>query len=360
MRKTIGLLSILLAAQLMLAVGMSFTGPDLAAVRPNTPLIELGGSSVDRLTIEGPDSGRVVLARTGQGWVLPDIGDFPAAKAKVEGLLDRLGGLKRGLAVATTEAAQKRFRVSDQDFERRLSLAQGDATLATLYLGTSPGMRRVHARSGEDDAVYTVEFAAYDAPVEPEDWEDKAILQIPHQDIDKISLAELELSRTPGEETLAVSEAGDSNQSAQPVWSSAALAEGEAVNQANADALAQKLAELRIGSVLGRETQPGYGLDAPQLLLSVQRKGGEAVEYRLGKREQHSDYVLKVSSRPEYFRLPAYTADALIKAARREQLVAESSEAAGAGEAAQGQEHPAPSQGDVEPEQTTSEEGASQ
>ncbi len=39
MRKTIGLLSILLAAQLLLAVGMSFTGPDLAAVRPDTPLL---------------------------------------------------------------------------------------------------------------------------------------------------------------------------------------------------------------------------------------------------------------------------------------------------------------------------------
>ena len=70
--------------------------------------------------------------------------------------------------------------------------------------------------------------------------------------------------------------------------------------------------------------------------------------------------MLKVSSRPEYFRLPAYTADALIQAAQRDQLVTESSEAVAAGEATQDQEHPAPSQGDVEPEQTSSEEGASQ
>ncbi len=354
MRKTIGLLSILLAAQLLLAVGMSFTGPDLAAVRPDTPLIELGGSSVDRVTIEGAGNERIVLARGGEGWVLPEIGDFPADKGKVDGLLDRLRGLKRGLAVATTEGAQKRFKVSDDAFERRLSLAQGDHALATLYLGTSPGMRRVHARTREDDAVYTAEFAVYDAPVKPEDWEDKALLQIPRQEIAKISLAEFELRRTPGDAT------GDAaQQSAQPVWSAEALAEGETVNQANADALAQNLAELRIGSVLGREAKPEYGLEAATLVLSVQRKGGEVIEYRLGKRDQQNDYVLKVSSRPEYFRLPLYTADTLIKSAAREQLVAKASQGAVAGEAAQGEQQSAPSQDDALPEKTTSEGGAS-
>jgi len=55
MEKTIRLLVILLAAQLLLAVGMSFTGPNLAAAHPNTPLFSLGGKQVDHLTIEGPD-----------------------------------------------------------------------------------------------------------------------------------------------------------------------------------------------------------------------------------------------------------------------------------------------------------------
>jgi len=360
MRKTIGLLSILLVAQLLLAVGMSFTGPDLAALRPDTPLIDLGESSVDRLTIEGPDNESVALARTDQGWVLPEIGDFPADKAKVEALLQRLSGLKRGLAVATTEGAQKRFKVSDDAFERRVLLAHGDTTLATLYLGTSPGMRRVHARSGDDNAVYTAEFAVYDAPLKPEDWEDKAILQIPREEIERISLAELELSRTPEDEAAAVSEAGESHQSAEPAWSGTELAEGEKVNEANADALAQKLADLRIGSVLGREAKPEYGLEAAQLVLSVQREGGEVIEYRLGKREQQNDYVLKVSSRPEYFRLPAHTGDGLIEAAQRDQLVAESTGEGAAGEATQGQEQPAASQGDGDPEPATPEESASQ
>lgn len=74
-----------------------------------------------------------------------------------------------------------------------------------------------------------------------------------------------------------------------------------------------------------------YGLESPALVLNVQRQGGEAVEYRLGKRETENDYVLKASSRPEYFRLPGYAGEALIKAAKREQLVAAAADAANDG-----------------------------
>ena len=61
MQKTIGILAVLLAAQLVLAVSLSFTTPDLSAAKPDTPLFDLGEHSVERLTIEGPDQQRVVL-----------------------------------------------------------------------------------------------------------------------------------------------------------------------------------------------------------------------------------------------------------------------------------------------------------
>ena len=179
MEKTIRILAIVLVAQLLLAVGMSLTGPNLAAAHPDTPLFTLGDQPVDHLTIEGPDSARVVLAKQGEGWVLPDNGGYPADKMRVDTLLSRLEGLQRGLPVATTSGALKRFKVSDESFERRVVLAHGDDTLATLYLGSSPGMHHVHARSSKDDAVYAVDFAVYEAPDKAADWEDKAILQFP-------------------------------------------------------------------------------------------------------------------------------------------------------------------------------------
>ena len=67
--------------------------------------------------------------------------------------------------------------------------------------------------------------------------------------------------------------------------------------------------------MLGTEAKPEYGLDKPALTLSVTRKGGEKLEYRLGPTGKEGYAVLKSSARPEYFRVPGYTADALIKAA---------------------------------------------
>ena len=197
MEKTIRILSIVLVAQLLLALGMSLTGPNLVAAHPNTPLFTLGDRPVDHLTIEGPDGARVVLAKQGQGWVLPDNGGYPADRTQVDTLLSRLEGLQRGLPVATTRGALKRFKVSDESFERRVLLAHGDDTLATLYLGSSPGMHHVHARTGKDDAVYSVDFAVYEAPDKAADWEDKAVLQFPQDSLERIDVAGLTLHRVP-------------------------------------------------------------------------------------------------------------------------------------------------------------------
>ncbi len=360
MQKIIGMLAVLLAAQLLLAVGMSYTGPALAVHRPDTPLLDLGDSSVDRVTITAPDDQNIVLARQGDGWVLPGTGDFPADKSRVDRLLEELKGLKRGLAVATTKGAQERFKVSSDTFERRVQLARGDELLATLYFGTSEGMHRVNARTSGDDAVYTTEFGVYDIPVIPEDWEDKGVLKIPPGEIETIGLGGLTLQRLPAAPSSAAAGGKDTQKPATQTWSSEGLADGEAVNQANADALAQKLAGLTVGAVLGTGADPGYSLEQPALDIHIKRQGGQTIEYRIGKRDKADDYVLKASSRPEYFRLPGYTADALLSAAARDQLVAASGGATDDAVAAQqGAKHSSPAQGTEAPDQARTAAGAS-
>jgi len=344
MQKTIGILSVLLAAQLALALGVSLTGPALTAHRPNTPLIDLSGPAVDRITVEGPEGKAVILERSGEGWTLPGTGDFPADAGKVDRLLQQLRNLKRGLAVATTEGAQKRFKVSDDTFERRLTLARGDENLAALYLGTSPGVRQVHVRTAGDEAVYTAELGLYDAPVRPEDWEDKGVLQLPLEEIESIVLPDLTLTRSPrqGDTPPEETETGTDRPSAAGDWTADRLNEGESLNQANAAGLAQKLATLVVGSVLGRESKPEYGLAPPVLIVRVERRGGETIEYRFGKREQENDYSLKVSNRPEYFRLASFTAQPLIEGASRERLLQPPSAAAASGTGAQDTDAPQP------------------
>ena len=321
MQKTIAVLAVLLAAQLLLALTMSFTGQNLASVQPDTPLLNLGDRLVDRLTIEDADSKQVVLTRQGEGWVLSETGIFPADNSKVDSLIDKIKGLKRGLAVATTEGAMRRFKVNQDAFERRVVFARGEESLATLYFGSSPSMRRVHARTSEDDAVYVVEFSIHDAPVKGEDWEDKTVLQIQPGEIEKIRVADTTLSRVSKNEAGAAVDDADQQVPEQANWTIEAMAEGETANQVKADALVDKLTGLRIGAVLGSEAKPEYGLENPELVIALQRRDGQEIEYQLGKRDQEKDYVLKASSRPEYFRLPSYAGDALVEAAKREQLV---------------------------------------
>jgi len=105
---------------------------------------------------------------------------------------------------------------------------------------------------------------------------------------------------------------------APATWQIDSVGAGEVVSQSGTE-LAGQLAQPRIGTVLG--TEPEYGLDKPALTLSVTRVGVNTLVYRLGPTGKEGYAVLKSSARPEHFRLPGYTAEALSEAASRAQLV---------------------------------------
>lgn len=339
MEKTIRLLAAVLGVQLLLAVGLSFTGPQLSTPAAETPLLGFDAEKVDRLVIEGPEAAKVALTKTDGNWHLPDAADFPADRDKIEQLLKRLRELRGGTPVATTPGAQQRFRVSDADFERRITLSAGDKTLGTLYLGTAPSLRQINARAANSEAIFAVELGAHEFPVKTDAWIDQAVLRVPRDEIVAIDVAGLHLERVPDPAPTADANATAvaENQTAGATtdtkaatiegaaprthWQATGLAAGESLNSAAADALAEKLAEISISALLGTEEKSEYGLNNPVLSLQVTRKGGAPVEYRLGKAPQGDEYTLKVSNRTQYFRLPAYSTEQLLKASTRQALV---------------------------------------
>jgi hypothetical protein len=104
--------------------------------------------------------------------------------------------------------------------------------------------------------------------------------------------------------------------------------ESESLDAQTVDKLADLVADLRIGEVLGRESTTDYGLDQPVLTLTVDRRGGEPIEYTLGKSPDEGEYTLKASIRPEYFRLPSFRARPLLEAAKRDALIQAADETA--------------------------------
>jgi len=327
MKRNIRLLAVALAAQLLLALGLSFTGPDLSAHAATAPLLSLAKDKLDRLTIEGPDKAEVILTKADGTWKLPGLDNFPADGAKIGQLVDRLNALKLGPPVATTSGAQERFKVSDAAFERRITLGGGGKMLATLYLGTSPSMRQVHARRADQKDVYAVDFATYDVPVNENDWEDKAILGFPKTDIASIDVAALHLKYVTGNPAPAgnggksAATQSINGKNAQPDWQATGLAASERLKPESADKLAGLLANLRIDKVLGPQEESVDGHAQPALTLAVVRNSGQRIEYRFWKTRDGQAYVLKASSRPEYFRLPIYSVEPLLEAAKRGALL---------------------------------------
>ncbi len=332
MPKTVRWLGVLLAVQIVMAVGFNLPTLWPSAQPVAAPLVEVTQNQINRIVLEGPDQTKVVLVKEGEAWLLPELEKFPADSNRVNTLLGKVLGSKPNTPIAVTSGAKTRFKVSDEAFERRITLAQDDTTLATLYLGSSPGPRRSYVRTGGEDAIFALELAAYEMPVQLADWEDKRILQFPKTDIKALEVAGLRLEQStqptppPGEK-----QTDDQPQPAVSplVWEPMELKANRRVEikPDAVDKLARLLTDLTFDKVLGRDLNQEYGLEKPLLTITLSRKSGDTMTYLLGKSPKKDDFALKVSNRPEYFRLASYQATPLLEAANRKQLVDTASEA---------------------------------
>ena len=138
------------------------------------PFLRFDAATVDSLSV-GNAEGQVALSKSGGAWLLPD--GAPADSSKVEDVIGKLADAAPGWPVATTASAAERFEVVEGDHQRQLVLKAGDETVADIYLGTSPGYRKTHARRSDDDDVYAITFSNYEAGVKASDWLDKSLLR---------------------------------------------------------------------------------------------------------------------------------------------------------------------------------------
>ena len=306
MKKWIFILSGLLAIQLILTAAVTLTGEDYEAFQAEEKVLSFDKKEVDGLRIEdGTDS--VSLKKQEGKWLLPESGDFPANQSSVEQLLSNLATLKKGWPVAKTRSALRRFKVDEEQFERKLVLLSGDEAQATLYVGTSPGFRKVHIRPANGDEVYAVMFNTWDAAAKADEWIDKDVLTLEESDLDRVEMPGVVLHWKDGKPKVAD------------------LGEKEQTNEKESRSLLGKLTKLRIQSVLGTEIKPEYRQDEPALEVKITRKGGEVLNYRFSKSEDASYYILKRSDLDHYFKVAEYTLNP-IKETTREKLVQATSE----------------------------------
>ncbi len=301
MKSGIFILSGVLAAQLVLAAVLNLTGEEYGAFQVEEKLLSFNKPELDGLRIEdGTDS--VVLKKQDGKWLLPMSGDFPASQYNVNRLLDKLAALEKGWPVAKTRGAARRFAVDKDQFERKLVLLSDDDAQATLYVGSSPGFRKVYVRPGDGDDIFAVDFNTWEAVAKADDWIDKDILKLDQSMVEHIEMPGLILQRQDGE--LQVVD----------------LEQNEQTNGEASRGLLGELTGLSIQSLLGTEAKPEYRQDKPALEVKMTRKGGEVLGYRFSKPEDASYYVLKRSDLDHYFKVAEYMVDP-VREITREKLV---------------------------------------
>ena len=291
----------LLAAQLALALALNLGGEEYGVFAAEENLLSFDRQSIDGLRIDdGMHS--VVLIKHDGTWRLPDSGDFPASQQSVKRLLDKLAALQKGWPVARTRSAARRFKVDNEQFERKLALLSDADEKAILFVGTSPGFRKVYVRPGDEDEVFAVDFNTWEAEADADSWIDKDVLILDTSDVERVEMQGFVLQRVDG--VLQVADLGDEEQT----------------DDAASRALLGKLTGLRIQSLLGTENKPEYGQDEPALEFKIIRVGGESLSYRFSRSQDTPYYVLRRSDLDYYLQVAEYLVDPVIEITR-EQLV---------------------------------------
>ncbi len=170
-------LAVLLILQVLIAAGLFLGGKTDEPEAAQRSLMTIETAEIDGIIISDSAENTVTLKKTGTAWQLPDYYNLPVEDGKVESIIEKLKTGRTGWPVARTTAAQNRFEVADEKYQRHVRFLKGKTDLAALYIGTSPGFRKVHVRKSKDDEIYAVVLNTFDFPAQAKAWFDKNLAQ---------------------------------------------------------------------------------------------------------------------------------------------------------------------------------------
>lgn len=302
MKRITIILAGVLAAQLAVALALTFSRTDLSAFKAKEPLVVFDAGRIDQIAIDESGGGSVTLNKRDGKWIVPSQADFPADGAKIDGLLSKLAGLKAGWPVATTAEAAQRFKVTDKEHERRIVLSSGGKQVSEILIGTSPTYRQVNARVDGASAIHSVAFATYEANSRPEEWTNHDLLDIAQDKVASISFADVNIERKDGKLVVA------------------GVGENEKVNEPDVRALLSAISHPGFDVVQGKGPEALAKLENPDIQFTVKQADGAAVTFRYMKEGDGAAYLFGSSAQDYVFRVKAASIDPIVKA-KREKLV---------------------------------------
>ncbi|GAB5413807.1 MAG: hypothetical protein Cons2KO_14100 [Congregibacter sp.] len=287
----IRILSGLLVLQILLVALFYWPENESGKIRPAL-LHGTSAKAIDsiRITSTDDDGAELTLEEIEGEWRLAD-SNLPAARDKVDTLLYALTQRDPGFPIAQTAEAAKRFEVSAEKFQRKLTLTGAEAE-NVVYLGSSPAFRKVHARVEGDDAIFVAELNTYDADTNADQWLDRSLLGVQ-------GVNGLQVGSQLDEQRYAIVE---------DTWQNA---DGSAVNSEDLETLLTGLSSLRVSGVLENETE----LDTAESTLTVRaERDAGPVTLSILHNADDERYYLHSDAYPQVFNTSAFDAERIIEA----------------------------------------------
>ena len=319
MKLNVKSLSVLLVLQLLLALGI-FYGKQLSNTSNSEDLIVYQAlGEIKEIAITDDLDSSVQLLFHDNEWLISNENDFPADTDKINNFLESINSLSSQSlsAVAVTEGARNRFKVADDEFSKRIRLTSVTNTSEELYLGSSPGLDRVHLRKGGEDGIFVVKFPTYEASSSSSSWLDKSILQVPSNDIVYIKAGNIILERKL--ESGAITSEEEIEKNMPEVKLTEGLGSWQAtksddqnrpLNQEAAQEITKQLERLRFTSL--SDIDLSNKSDSEEVLVLLLKLQDETeIKYILNKYE--SNYYLRTSDWDRIFSIGSYTGERLIE-----------------------------------------------
>ncbi|NJM35984.1 MAG: DUF4340 domain-containing protein [Rhodomicrobium sp.] len=302
MKRSTLILTSVLAAQIVLALLLTMSGSDQAAFKAGKPLLAFDKAKVNRIAVDEAGGSSVTLEKENGKWIIPAMAGFPANQNLVDSLLTKMSELKKGWPVATTSAAAERFKVAEKTHDRRVVLKSGDKTVAELFIGSAPTYRQSHVRSANDDAIYNVAMAAYDAASRNEEWMNRDYLVTPRDKISGLSIGDVVIEKKDGKFTLT------------------GLAPDDKVKESDVQRLVGVAINPSFDAVEGKGKEALAKVEPADIALTVKLTEGEPIVYKFKKEGEGKSYLLASSAHDYVFRVAASTIQP-VEDVRREKLI---------------------------------------
>ena len=222
-------------------------------------LVRFDTNVLDRITIDAPDKGKIVLARKGEEWTIANRKNAPANSGEIRRFIDTVQNERVTKFVEDVASnlpkyglAKPQLQLTFSSFasENTAETKAGEEPFATVAFGKVDG-DNIYARLADEPFVVAVRRGLLDrVSTDPLQWQELSIFKFKPEQIHRLSVMtdkELSLERTGNNQWRWLKGSGD-------------------INQTNVQSLLNTLSSLHAVRWLG--ATPQHGFEEPQLVLT--------------------------------------------------------------------------------------------